>query len=411
MNVGWMRVANIVKVGLQSIARNKLRSALTMLGIVIGVACVIAMVAVASGASSSIQAQIDALGSNFLMIFPGTTTSSGARMFSGSSTLTVEDAAAIRADCPSIAYVSATARTSAQVVAGELNWATQIQGVDVDFPFIRAWNVSEGDFFTDADVRSATKVAVLGRTVADALFPAGGATGSTIRIKNVPFRVVGVLEKKGGSTMGQDQDDAIVAPYTTVMKRLEGRSRVGMILAAAVVARSAWRTRRARSTCLLRQRHRIGPGTGRRLHDPLAGGDGLDRRRELEDAVGAARLGGGDLAPGRRHRDHEHHAGLGHRAHARDRHPHGDRRQGPPRPGAVPARGGGALGGRRPHRDPPGRRGLGAHRALRRLAGGARPRPDLSWPSASPPSSASSSASIPRRRAAALDPIDALRFE
>ncbi len=259
MNVGWMRVANIVKVGLQSIARNKMRSALTMLGIVIGVACVIAMVAVASGASRSIQAQIDALGTNFLMIFPGTTTSSGARMFSGSSNLSVEDAAAIRADCPSVAYVSATSRTSAQVVAGELNWATQIQGVDVDFTFIRSWNMSEGDFFTDSDVRGATKVAVLGRTVSDALFPAGDAVGSTIRIKNVPFRVVGVLEKKGGSTMGQDQDDAIVAPYTTVMKRLEGRSRVGMILAAAS---SPYRVDEAKSEIdlLLRQRHRIGPG-------------------------------------------------------------------------------------------------------------------------------------------------------
>ena len=259
MSIGWMRVANIVKVGLQSIARNKMRSALTMLGIVIGVACVIARVAVASGASRSIQAQIDALGTNFLMIFPGTTTSSGARMFSGSSNLTVEDAAAIRADCPSVAYVSATARSSAQVVAGELNWATQIQGVDVDFPFIRSWNVSAGDFFTDADVRAATKVAVLGRTVSDALFPAGDAVGSTIRIKNVPFRVVGVLEKKGGSTMGQDQDDAIVAPYTTVMKRLEGRSRVGMILAAA---KSPDRVGEAQSEIdtLLRQRHRIGPG-------------------------------------------------------------------------------------------------------------------------------------------------------
>jgi putative ABC transport system permease protein len=259
MNIGWMRVANIVKVGLQSIARNKMRSALTMLGIVIGVACVIAMVAVASGASRSIQAQIDALGTNFLMIFPGTTTSSGARMFSGSSNLTVEDAAAIRSDCPSVAYVSATARTSAQVVAGELNWATQIQGVDVDFPFIRSWNVSAGDFFTDADVRAATKVAVLGRTVADALFPVGDAVGSTIRIKNVPFRVVGVLEKKGGSTMGQDQDDVIVAPYTTVMKRLEGRSRVGMILAAAS---SPDRVDEAQAEIetLLRQRHRIGPG-------------------------------------------------------------------------------------------------------------------------------------------------------
>ena len=259
MTVGWMRVANIVKVGLQSIARNKMRSALTMLGIVIGVACVIAMVAVASGASSSIQAQIDALGTNFLMIFPGTTTSSGARMFSGSSNLSVEDAAAIRSECPSVAYVSAASRTSAQVVAGELNWATQIQGVDVDWPFIRSWNVAEGDFFTDADVRGATKVAVLGRTVADALFPNGQAVGETLRIKNVPFRVVGVLERKGGSTMGQDQDDAIIAPYTTVMKRLEGRSRVGMILAAAI---SPDRVGDAQGEIdlLLRQRHRIGPG-------------------------------------------------------------------------------------------------------------------------------------------------------
>ncbi len=259
MSVGWMRVANIIKVGLQSIGRNKMRSALTMLGIVIGVACVIAMVAVASGASSSIQAQIDALGTNFLMIFPGTTTSSGARMFSGASNLSADDAAAIRVDCPSVAYVSASARTSAQVVAGELNWATQVQGVDVDWPFIRSWNLAEGDFFIDADVRSATKVAVLGRTVADALFPAGHAVGATIRIKNVPFRVVGVLEKKGGSTMGQDQDDTIIAPYTTLMKRLEGHSHVGMILAAAA---SPDRVTDAKNEIdlLLRQRHRIGPG-------------------------------------------------------------------------------------------------------------------------------------------------------
>ena len=258
MNVGWMRVANIVKVGLQSIARNKMRSALTMLGIVIGVACVIAMVAVAAGASRSIQAQIDALGTNFLMIFPGTTTSSGARMFSGASNLSPEDAAAIRAECPSVAYVSASARTSAQVVAGELNWATQIQGVDIDWPFIRSWNVAEGDFFTDADVRAATKVALLGRTVADALFPNGQAVGETLRIKNVPFHILGVLEKKGGSTMGQDQDDTIIAPYTTVMKRIEGHAHAGIIYVAAI---SPDRVGEAKSEIdlLLRQRHRIGP--------------------------------------------------------------------------------------------------------------------------------------------------------
>ena len=258
MNVGWMRVANIVKVGLQSIGRNKMRSALTMLGIVIGVACVIAMVAVASGASRSIQAQIDALGTNFLMIFPGTTTQSGARMFSGSSSLSVDDAAAIRAECPSVAYVSASARTSAQVVAGELNWSTQIQGVDTDWPFIRSWNVAEGAFFIDADVRAATKVAVLGRTVADALFPDGQAVGETIRIKHVPFRVVGVLERKGGSTMGQDQDDTIVAAYTTVMKRLEGHAHASIIYAAAVSPNRVWDAKNE-IDLLLRQRHRIGP--------------------------------------------------------------------------------------------------------------------------------------------------------
>ncbi|MEO8196399.1 MAG: ABC transporter permease [Thermoanaerobaculia bacterium] len=258
MNIGWMRVANIVKVGLQSIGRNKMRSALTMLGIVIGVACVIAMVAVASGASSSIQAQIDALGTNFLMVFPGTTTSSGARMFSGASNLSVEDAAAIRAECPAVAYVSASAKTSAQVVAGELNWATQVQGVDVDWPFIRSWNLAEGDFFTSADVRSATKVAVLGRTVADALFPNARAVGETLRIKNVPFHVVGVLERKGGSTMGQDQDDTIIAPYTTVTKRLEGHANAAIIYVAAI---SPNRVGEAKNEIdlLLRQRHRIGP--------------------------------------------------------------------------------------------------------------------------------------------------------
>jgi putative ABC transport system permease protein len=155
--------------------------------------------------------------------------------------------------------VSASSRTSAQIVAGELNWSTQVQGVDVDWPFIRSWNVAQGEFFTDVDVRSATKVAVLGRTVADALFPDGRAVGESIRIKNVPFRVVGVLETKGGSTQGQDQDDTIIAPYTTLMKRLEGRSRVGMILAAAS---SPDRVAEAQSEIeqLLRQRHRIGPG-------------------------------------------------------------------------------------------------------------------------------------------------------
>jgi len=259
VRVGLIRTGNILKVGLKAILRNKLRSSLTMLGIIIGVACVIAMVAVAGGASRSIQASITSLGTNFIMVLPGAVTQSGARIFSGQSTLTAEDAAAIKAECPAVAYVSAGARTGGQVVAGELNWSTAIYGTDVDWPFIRAWNVSEGNFFSETDVKGSAKVCLLGSTVAKSLFPGGGAVGALVRIKNVPFRVVGVLETKGGSMMGSDQDDLVVAPYTTVMKRVMGTTKLGTIHAAAV---GPDRVQEAREQieALLRQRQRIAPG-------------------------------------------------------------------------------------------------------------------------------------------------------
>ena len=253
------RLGNITLVGLRAIARNKMRSSLTMLGIIIGVGCVIVVVAIGAGASQSIQNTINSLGSNFVMIFPGAATSGGMRGFTGQSNLTVEDADAIKAEAPAVAYVSPMVRTNAQVVAGELNWGTQVWGAGVDWPFIRAWNVAQGSFFTDQDVRVATKVAVLGNTVADSLFPGGDAVGQTIRIKNVPFKVVGVLERKGGNMMGQDQDDQIVAPYTTVMKRLQGQSRINMIYAASA---SPDKVQEAEDQmdALLRQRHRIARG-------------------------------------------------------------------------------------------------------------------------------------------------------
>ena len=222
MGNGIQRLGNITVVGLKAIFRNKLRSSLTMLGIVIGVGCVIVVVAIGNGASQSIQQTINSLGSNFVMIFPGAATQGGMRGFTGQSNLTVEDADAIKAECPAVAYVSPMVRMNAQVVAGELNWGTQVWGAGVDWPFIRAWNVSDGAFFSDQDVRVGTKVCVIGATVAENLFPQGGAVGQTVRIKNVPFKVTGVLERKGGNMMGQDQDDQIVAPYTTVMKRLLG---------------------------------------------------------------------------------------------------------------------------------------------------------------------------------------------
>jgi len=252
------RMGNITIVGLKAISRNKLRSFLTMLGIVIGVGCVIAVVAIGAGATKSVENTINSLGTNYIMIFPGAATSGGARMFTGNSTLTPEDAEALKTECPSVAYVAPTVRSAAQIVAGELNWGTSIQGVSTDYPLIRSWNVAQGSFFTDQDVKAAAKVAVLGNTVVDNLFPNGDAVGQVIRIKNVPFKVAGVLEKKGGNMMGQDQDDTVIAPYTTVMKRLSGKTKIDMV---QVSASSADQVGEAQ-TCIdsvLRQRHRIGP--------------------------------------------------------------------------------------------------------------------------------------------------------
>ena len=254
-----LKFLTILKVGLKAIARNKMRSMLTALGIIIGVACVIAMIGVGQGSQAAIQSQISALGSNFLMIFPGVATQSGARIFTGQSSITEEDIAAVRAECPSVAYVSPMARSAAQVVAGNLNWGTSVQGVGVDWPFIRSWNVDRGVFFGESDVRAAAKVCVLGSTVANALFQGQDPVGQTVRIKNFPFRVIGVLETKGGSTMGQDQDDVVVAPYSTVMRLLKKTTKIDMFMASAV-SRNAVADAQQEIDALLRQRHRIAPG-------------------------------------------------------------------------------------------------------------------------------------------------------
>jgi len=254
-----LKFLTILKVGMKAIARNKMRSALTALGIIIGVGCVIAMIGVGQGSQAAIQAQISSLGTNFLMIFPGVATQSGARIFTGESTLTEDDVAAVKAECPAVAYVSPQSRTGAQVASAGLNWGTQIQGVGVEWPFIRSWNVEQGAFFGDSDVRASAKVCLLGSTVAEALFPGEDPVGQTVRIKNFPFRVVGVLETKGGSMMGQDQDDIVVAPYTTVMRLLKGKTKIDMFMASAA-SRGAVEQAKREIEALLRQRHRIQPG-------------------------------------------------------------------------------------------------------------------------------------------------------
>jgi len=254
-----LKFLTILKVGMKAIARNKMRSILTALGIIIGVACVIAMIGVGQGSQAAIQAQISSLGTNFLMVFPGVATQSGAKIFTGQSTITDDDVTAVRAECPSVAYVSPMVRSGAQVVYGNQNWGTSIQGVGVEWPFVRTWNVENGTFFGDSEIRSAAKVCVLGSTVADSLFGSENPIGQMVRIKNFPFRVIGVLETKGGNTMGQDQDDTVVAPYTTVMKLLKRSTKIDMFTVSAV-SREAVPEAQKEIEALLRQRHRIQAG-------------------------------------------------------------------------------------------------------------------------------------------------------
>ncbi len=256
------KTGNILKVAFRALGRNKLRSLLTALGIIIGVACVVATIGIGEGARTQSENQLKSLGTNFLMIYPGTMTSSGARSgFGSNSKLSELDVDAIREEVSSVIYVSGTIRTVAQVIYGNQNWSTSIQGGEVDWPLIRSWNVAQGQFFTDADNRAAAKVCVLGMTIVTNLFGDEDPIGKMIRIKNIPFRVVGVLESKGGSMMGQDQDDTVIAPYQTVRKKLMGTTAVGGILASAasndMVARA-----QEEISALLRQRHKINKGTG-----------------------------------------------------------------------------------------------------------------------------------------------------
>src|SRR3984893_9761150 len=189
-----LKFLTILKVGLKGVARNKLPSTRPASDIIIGAACVIAMIGVGQGSQAAIQAQISSLGTNFLMVFPGVATQSGAKIFTGQSTITDDDVTAVRAECPSVAYVSPMVRSGAQVVYGNQNWGTSIQGVGVEWPFVRTWNVENGTFFGDSEIRSAGKGCVLGPTVADSLFGSENPVGQMVRIKNFPFRVIGVLE-------------------------------------------------------------------------------------------------------------------------------------------------------------------------------------------------------------------------
>ena len=254
-----MRSFVILKVAFRALRRNKLRTALTMLGIIIGVGAVIAMVGIGNGAKAQVEARIAALGQNVIMVFSGSVNRGGVHSgFGGAGTLTVEDAAAISRDVPGVAAISPEVRTGAQVMAGNNNWNSSIMGESVDYLAIRQWDLSDGTMFTEADVRAAAKVCVLGKTTADKLFPEDDPVGKMIRIRNVPVKVLGVLRSKGVSMFGSDQDDTVLVPYTTAMKRFAGVTTLRSINVQSATAEQMAEVQK-NITELLRQRHRIQP--------------------------------------------------------------------------------------------------------------------------------------------------------
>jgi len=249
------------RIAFKALGRNKMRTGLTMLGMIIGVAAVITLVAMGNGAQSMIEDQIKGAGTNMITVTAGNFSSGGVRGGVGtSSTLTEADADAIRREVAGAQYVAAGQQTQAQVVAGNQNWFTRIQGTDVDLPLIRAWPTRYGAFFSAQDVTSAAKVAVLGKTVNDTLFgPDVDSTGQIIRVRNQPFKVIGVMSAKGQSGMGPDMDDQILVPYTTVMKKLLGVTNIRDVTVSAATAGETGSVADAIAV-LLRTRHRIVPG-------------------------------------------------------------------------------------------------------------------------------------------------------
>src|SRR5438105_13992950 len=256
-----MRATSTFKIALRALQRNKLRSLLTALGIIIGVVAVIAMVSIGNGAKAQVEAQIAGLGENIILIFSGSTTSSGIRTgWGGAGTLKIEDAEAIRREVPSVTLVSEEVVSTAQVAAGNQNWFTRIYGESADYFDLRQWALADGAPFTSQDVRSANKVCVVGRTTATQIFGSEDVVGQVLRIKNVPFQITGVLTAKGLSSQGTDQDDIVIMPYTSAMKRVLGGGTTLRNINAQVASSRDLAPAQQQIIALLRQRHNIREG-------------------------------------------------------------------------------------------------------------------------------------------------------
>jgi len=253
-------ILSLIKVSVMALRRNVMRTLLTMLGIIIGVGAVIAMVSIGTGARVQMEQQIAGLGQNVVMIMAGSASRNG--IFSGMGgmpTLTTEDVAAMRREIDGIAYISPEARLSAQLTAGNLNWNTTIMGESEEYLDLRLWPMADGDFLSSEEVKAGARVAVLGQTTAKKLFEDANPVGQTIRIRNIPFTVVGLLSAKGTNMMGQDQDDTVIIPYTTAMQRLLGQTNLRSINLSASSG-DGIKTLTDQITDLLRQRHRIQEG-------------------------------------------------------------------------------------------------------------------------------------------------------
>jgi putative ABC transport system permease protein len=255
-----MRVKNLLKIAYLSLTKNKLRTFLTMLGIIIGVASVITMLAIGEGSKQNIQSSIATLGTNSIMVFPGAITHGGVRMEAGTAqSLKREDAEAIASQCEMVRYVSPVVQKGSQIIAGSQNWRTMVLGVFNDYFMIRNLTILNGRNFNSSDHRSATKVCVIGQTVATNLFGEGSdPVGKVIRINSIPFKVIGLLDKKGQNTFGQDQDDIIIAPFSTVQKRMLSTTNVNQILAASY-SEAATTDAKEEIVQLLRTRHKLQP--------------------------------------------------------------------------------------------------------------------------------------------------------
>ena len=258
-----MNVFNATQIALHALGRNKLRSALTALGIIIGVGSLIALLGIGHGARAQVEAQVASLGENVIQVSPGSLSKNAVKLGLGSSAaLTLEDAEAIRQEVPDAVAVSPEVKIKTQVVSGNRNWSTEIYGDSPDYFTIREWDTVEGETFTDQDVRGATKVAVIGQEAAEELFGEGeDAIGEIIRIRNVPFKVVGILVAKGASASGSDQDDGIIVPYTTALKQLIGKQTGLRRIYVQAANLQVLPVVEKKVADLLRQRHHIEAGS------------------------------------------------------------------------------------------------------------------------------------------------------